>query len=274
MMSHYGAFIKSNEVETLMSYTRGSEGGFEDLVVRKLSLKPSQPPITQIMIFEKSGRCLLWIGSRGEELQEDMVASLLSALCGFSLEALGLELTEIATKEKRIFLAGTTRLFVAIMVNEEAMIHYKRIQVQIFGLMDQIIELMTTLEENLGKRSCIDDSNGLGTLRYEIEMEITRIFPSSHLNSEEFGFNPSDLPKRRILTYMWDQRNHTFAKIVEDLSLPGFVVAENLSLLGEGGLIIPERVQFGQRYLRTYRVSELGKLILDQMDGTFPGLWQ
>ncbi|MFQ6126113.1 MAG: hypothetical protein ACE5R6_16115 [Candidatus Heimdallarchaeota archaeon] len=266
------AVNKIIEVEMLMSYTQGSEGGVEDLVARKFGLKPSQPPITQIMIFEKSGKCLLWIGSRGEELQEDMVASLLSALCGFSLEALGLELTEIATKQKRIFLAGTTRLFVAIMVNEEAMVHYTHIREQIFGLMDRTIELMTMLEEKPSLQSCLDNPNRLGYLRYEIEMEIARIFPTSHLNSTEFGLNPSDLPKLRILTYMGDQRRHTFAKIVEELSLPEFVVAENLRILEEKGLVIPQRVQFGQRYLRTYRISELGKLILDQIDGSFPGL--
>ncbi|MFX0195709.1 MAG: hypothetical protein ACFFCW_06265 [Candidatus Hodarchaeota archaeon] len=257
-----------------MSHLRRGERGFEELVGHKLSLKPNQPPITQIVIFEKSGRCLLWIGSRGEDLNEDMVASLLTALCGFSLEALGLELTEVATKQKRIFLAGTKLLIVAIMTNEELITDNKRIQVQIYGLMNRILEMMSVLEEYSGESHCVDDPTKLGSLRYEIEMEITRKFPTRYLNSDGYGLDPSDLPKLRILTYMWDQSRHTVAKIAEDLRLPRFVIAENLNHLEEKGLISPERVQFGKRNLSTYRISELGKLILNQIEGTFPGLWQ
>lgn len=274
MVDPYYAFINVCGVETLMNHMRRGERGFEELVGHKHSLKPNQPPITQIIIFEKSGRCLHWIGSRGEDLNEDMVASLLTALCGFSLEALGLELTEIATKQKRIFLAGTTLMIIAIMVNEESIINNKQTQVQIYGLMNRILEMMSALEENPGEPNCLDDPTKLGSLRYEIEMEITRIFPTNYLNSDDFDLNPSNLPKVRILTYMWDQRRHTVAKIAKDLRLSGFVVAENLNHLGERGLILPERVQFGKRTLSTYRISELGKLILNQIDGAFPGLWQ
>ena len=264
----------SSKVATLIPYMLDREGCLEELFARKCGSNPRQPPITQILIFEQGGRCLLLIGQQGGDIQEDMFSSLLSAICGFSQEALGLEISEIATKEKRIFLAGTTHLLVAIMVKDEAMADYMRIQKQIHRLMERILELVSTLEDNSGEIYLLGESNEYGFLRYEIEMEIARIFPSSHLDSEELGLDPVDLPKLRILTYLWDQGTYTLAKIGKDLNMPSFVVEENLSLLEGGGFIIIEKVRFGRRNRRTYRISELGKLVLDRIEIGFPGLWQ
>ena len=256
-----------------MAYTVRNEEQFDELFTHKPGPKPRQPPITQIMIVETSGRCLLWIGPRGENLKEDMIASLLSALCGFSLEALGLELAEIATKQNRMFLAGTKQLIVAIVVQEDVMTEFRRIKPQIRCLMARILELVSTLEVYYGDIRPAKNHDELGFLRYEIETEIARIFPSSHLNSAEFGLDPADLPKLRILTYLWDQDTYTLAKIAKDLRMPRSKVEENLLVLAEGGFIINERVRSKRRTFRAYHISELGKLILDRIEVGFPGLW-
>jgi len=64
MVDPYYAFVKLNGVETLMSHMRRGERGFEELVGHKHSLKPNQPPITQI---EWKMPSLDWVAGRGPQ---------------------------------------------------------------------------------------------------------------------------------------------------------------------------------------------------------------
>jgi hypothetical protein len=140
--------------------------------------------------------------------------------------------------------------------------------------MKQILNLVEERVATVGNISRLRASNELDFLKSEIEMEITRTFPSCHVNSEAFGLNPIDIPKLRILTNLWDQGLHTFAKIAKDLGMPNFVVKEQLSLLEASNFITTEMVQFAGKQIRTYYISELGKLVLDRIESGFPGLWQ
>lgn len=260
-----------------MAYTTDRKEDLETMLGQKdrpTEYVPHRPPIMQIMIFERGGRCILWIGPRGANLQEDMFSSLLSAICGFSEEALGLELSEIAAKQKRIFLTATNRLVISIVVNEARKPDYVQIKAQIRRLMTRILELVVDRMDESGGLYFMEDLDVLGFLRYEIELEIVRTFPSCHLNSEALGLNPIDIPKLRILTYLWDQGMYTFAKIAKDLGMPNYVVKEQLNLLEKGSFVTTEIVRFGGKHIRTYLISELGKLVLDRIESGFPGLWQ
>jgi len=257
-----------------MAYTTKSERGIKAQVDVEGRPDTHRPPVTQVLVFERGGACLLWIGPRGANVQEDMFSSVLSALCGFSQEVLGLELTEIGVSQKRLFLAGTQQVIVAIVVNEQTNSDYVQVKTKTHALMRQILDLVVERVEIVGNIGRLRVSNELEFLKSEIEMEITRIFPSCHVDSEAFGLNPIDIPKLRILTHLWDQGLHTFAKIAKDLRMPNFLVKEQLSLLETCKFITTEMVQFGGNQIRTYHISELGKLVLDRIELGFPGLWQ
>ena len=250
------------------------KGGLEGLFGKKDNLSLQKPPITQIMLFEQGGRCRLWIGPRKNQLEEDMLSSLLTAICGFSIEALGLELSEIAAKDRRIFLARVNKLGIAIIVKEELRTDYLHIKTQIRCLMNRITDLVSEIEVIRNPIEENEEQLELGFLRYEIEMAIAQTFPSSHVNSDNYGIDLKDIYTLRILTCLGAQDEFTKAKMTKQLDIPQNKVEERLSWLEGSGFVSAETVQFGQRNLKAYHISELGKLVLDHLEVGFPGIWK
>lgn len=233
-----------------------------------------KPPITQIMLFEQSGRCRLWIGPRKNNIEEDLLSSLLTAICGFSIEALGLELSEIAAKDRRIFLTRVNKLGVAIIVKEELLTDYLHIKAQIRSLMNRIIDLVSEIEVIHNPIEENEEQRELGFLRYEIEMAIAQTFPSSRVNSDDYGIDLKDISTLRILNCLGAQDEYTQAKMTKQLDLPQYKVEERLSWLVGSGFVSAETVRFGRSNLKAYHISELGKLVLDHLEVGFPGIWK
>lgn len=221
-------------------------------------------------LFKKSGQCVLHLDIGSElGLSADLFSNLLTALDCFSLEALGLELCEISTQNRRVFLSRTNGIIIAV-VTEESASGYLELKSRMFSLMEGIHKLLAPIG-GLSDSWVRLNSEVLGWLHEKI-VELTQTARSAWnplTPDEQFPFDTVGI---RILTFLADQAKHTRYELGKQFGFPRSQIENTLSALEQEGFTTVEMIRTGRRTVRKYAISELGKLTLDALE-TFPGLW-
>lgn len=224
--------------------------------------------IKQVTVFKKSGPCVLNLDYWGARLNEQLFSSLLSAINSFSLEALGLELCEISTQEYHVFLSRTKDLIIAVVVEESACDDPK-IKSSILSLVERICQILESIDHSHPRTN----PQLPEWLHKKIQLEIAQVFPTfwnPFTLNEQFL---SEISQIRILTHLSDQKKHTMTEIKKRVYLTRPIIKKKLFELDQEGLITIEKIPFGRRERIKYIISEMGKLILDNLETRFPGLW-
>ncbi len=224
--------------------------------------------IKQVMIFKKSGVCLLNLDYWSTRLDEDLFSNFLSAIISFSAEALGLELCELTTQEHHMFLSRSEDLIIAV-VAEESVCEDPETKTSIHSLIKRIRQILESIDHSWSHK----DLKVPEWLQKRIKREIALSIPtpwSPFASDEQFL---SDVVKIRILTHLSDQKKHTIEEIGIQLHLGRPILIEKLAALDQEGFITTEQIPFGWKTYIKYAISEMGKLTLDNLENTFPGLW-
>jgi len=230
--------------------------------------------IQQVTLFKRSGKCVLSLGYSDTGLSQDLFSGLLSALDTFSMETLGLELCELITQNLRVFLNRTESMILAVVTKGSAIASLE-FKPKVFVLMERICSLLKLVEDQILLYKVRRNIEVLEWLRKNIEQEITRVFPVSswiyfHTLDEQLLLDISTI---RILTYLSDQESHTRYELNKQMGLSRSLIEDKLDFLRQKGFIIVETSLFGKKKVKKYKISELGKFAMDNLETHFPGLW-
>lgn len=230
--------------------------------------------IQQVTLFKRSGKCVLSLGYSDTGLSQDLFSGLLSALDTFSMEALGLELCELITQNLRVFLNRTESMILAVVTKGSAVASLE-FKPRVFTLMERICRLLKLVEDQILLSKVRRNIKVLDWLRKNIEQEIARVFPVSswiyfHTLDEQLLLDISTI---RILTYLSDQERHTRYEFSKQFGLSRSLIEDKLDYLRQKGFIIVETSLFGKKKVKKYKISELGKFAMDNLETHFPGLW-
>ncbi|MFQ6125639.1 MAG: MarR family transcriptional regulator [Candidatus Heimdallarchaeota archaeon] len=230
--------------------------------------------IQQVILFKRSGKCILSFGHSDTGLSQDLFSGLLSALNAFSMEALGLELCELIAQNLRVFLNRTDSMILAVVTKGSvgAAVEFKP---RVFALMERICRLLKLVEDQILQSQVRGNREVLEWLRTKIEQEVTRGFPVSawidfHTLNEQLVL---DIATVRILTYLSDQEGHTRYELRKQFGLSRPRLEAKLDFLRRKGLIMVEPRLVGTREVKQYTISELGKFATDNLETHFSGLW-
>lgn len=230
--------------------------------------------IQQVTLFKRSGKCVLSLGYNDTGLSQDLFSGLLLALDAFSMEALGLEICELITQNLRVFLNRTESMILAV-VTKGSVLASLEFKPRVFALMERICRLIKLVEDRILQSKVRRNPEVLDWLRKNIEQMITHVFPVSswiyfYTIDEQFLLDISII---RILTYLSDQEKHTRHELSKQLGLSRSLIEDKLDVLRDKGFVIVESIPFGRKKVKKYKISELGKFAMDNLEINFPGLW-
>jgi len=146
---------------------------------------------------------------------------------------------------------------------------------RVFALMERICRLLKLVEDQILLSKVRRNIEVLDWLQKNIEQEITRTFPVSswiyfYTLDEQLLLDISTI---RILTYLSDQERHTRYELSKQMGLSRTLIEDKLDFLRQKGFIIVETSLFGKKKVKKYKISELGKFAMDDLETHFPGLW-
>jgi hypothetical protein len=228
--------------------------------------------IQQVTLFKKSGNCILNLDYRGTGLSEDLFSGLLSAIDSFSQECLGLELCELATTNSRVFLNRIDDLILAV-VTEGSDHTYLDLRPRVLSFMDRFGRVLSTVDTWSSQAYPQEDLEVLVWLREMVEEELARAFSIGWMGISFDEAFLLDIGGIRILTHLSDQQTHTRYGINKKLGLSRSLIDTKLCKFAEEGFVMIEEVTSGKNVVKRYVISELGKLVLDNLETKFPGLW-
>jgi len=228
--------------------------------------------IQQVTLFQKSGNCILNLDYRGTGLSEDLFSGLLSAIDSFSQECLGLELCELATKNCRVFLNRIDDLILAV-VTEGSDHTYLDLRPRVLSFMERFGRVLSTVETRPSHFKAPEDLELLAWLREKVEEELDRAFSVYWMEVSIDEAFLLDIDGIRILTHFSDQQTHTRYGVNKNLGLSRSLIEAKLSEFAEEGFVIVNEVTSGKNVIKRYVISELGKLVLNNLETRFPGLW-
>jgi hypothetical protein len=228
--------------------------------------------IQQVTLFQKSGNCILNLDYHGTGLSEDLFSGLLSAIDSFSQECLGLELCELATKTSRVFLNRVDDLILAV-VTEDSDRTYLDLRPRVLSFMSRFGRVLSTMETWSSQANAQENLKVLVWLREQVEEELARAFSFGWMGISFDEAFLLDICGIRILTHLSDQQTHTRYGINKQLGLSRSLIDAKLNSFVEEGFVLVDEVPSGKNVVKRYVISELGKLILGNLETRFPGLW-
>lgn len=228
--------------------------------------------IQQVTLFQKSGNCILNLDYRGSGLSEDLFSGLLSAIDSFSQECLGLELCELATSNSRVFLNRIDDLILAV-VTEGSDHTYLNLRPRVLSFMERFGRVLSTADKLSSQANAQEGLEIQVWLRERVEEELARAFSIGWMGISFDEAFILDIGGIRILTHLSDQQMHTRYGLNKFLGLSRSVIETKLDTFVEEGFVMVDEVSSGKNVVKRYVISELGKLVLDNLETQFPGLW-
>ncbi len=250
-------------------------------------MRKSYNALKQVSLIHKSGTCILNVDfssfyeksqvykedSLGNTLGNALVSSFLSAIDIFSREALGFDLQEISAENLRIFLNRTESIIIALIV-DDSILETSNLRQKIKELTESIRSSIEPVASMIGEELHIrENPKTKSFLRKQIEQEIVRIFPDLWRQIAIEDQLLANIAQIRILTFLSDQQESTMYRLGKYLQYNHRTLKENLIELIGKNLTLNKKIRRKGRKIQVYAISEMGKLVLDDLDSGFSGIW-